>query len=276
MAFVNSSLPSSMAELRASGSLYIDGTMSPKSISPYTSPNLRGPSSLLTTRIIDAAGTDGSGSNFPPLHDKPVSHHSRKAIRPPTLAWARQEMPERGRDVFDLGSAPPTSPSSSLSVQLSTPTPAGTLVSSGPGDNDEEYEPPVSPSNDNTSESYCGQDLVIPVTPEFTATSITPVTPKTSLSFPHTPQSNRSGYSAGFDLIHKRDARPTDQDDNRPREVDPLWIFVGGLNTMGALPWDEDRVKAIFMQYGEIDDIQLIMPGEPNRNNYHSMSNVGK
>lgn len=43
---------------------------------------------------------------------------------------------------------------------------------------------------------------------------------------------------------------------------DPTAIFVGGLELHGRCTWDEQRLKRVFGQYGEIVEVKLVRPGE--------------
>jgi hypothetical protein len=43
---------------------------------------------------------------------------------------------------------------------------------------------------------------------------------------------------------------------------DQTTIFVGGLEVHGHSTWDEERLKRIFGQYGEIVEVKLVRPGE--------------
>ena len=43
--------------------------------------------------------------------------------------------------------------------------------------------------------------------------------------------------------------------------LDPTTIFVGGLDVHGRCTWDEQRLKRVFGQYGEIAEVKLVRPG---------------
>jgi RNA recognition motif-containing protein len=50
--------------------------------------------------------------------------------------------------------------------------------------------------------------------------------------------------------------------DVKARHVfDPTTIFVGGLETHGRCTWDEERLRRVFGQYGEIAEVKLVRPG---------------
>ena len=38
-------------------------------------------------------------------------------------------------------------------------------------------------------------------------------------------------------------------------------IFVGGLEIHGRCTWDEERLRRVFGQYGEIAEVKLVRPG---------------
>ena len=50
-------------------------------------------------------------------------------------------------------------------------------------------------------------------------------------------------------------------DANLRPDIDPLTIFVGGLEVHGRCTWDEHRLKRVFGQYGEIAEVKLVRPG---------------
>lgn len=61
-------------------------------------------------------------------------------------------------------------------------------------------------------------------------------------------------------------ARPTGTGDenidvNLCNVLDPTTIFVGGLDVHGRCTWDEQRLKRVFGQYGEIVEVRLVRPG---------------
>jgi RNA recognition motif-containing protein len=43
--------------------------------------------------------------------------------------------------------------------------------------------------------------------------------------------------------------------------LDPTTIFVGGLEVHGRCSWDEQRLRQVFGQYGEITEVKLVRPG---------------
>ena len=58
-------------------------------------------------------------------------------------------------------------------------------------------------------------------------------------------------------------AGPCDEnaDVNQRSAFDSTTIFVGGLEVHGRCTWDEQRLKKVFGQYGEIIDVKLVRPG---------------
>ena len=50
-------------------------------------------------------------------------------------------------------------------------------------------------------------------------------------------------------------------DINTHNVLDTTTIFVGGLDVYGRCTWDEQRLKRIFGQYGEIVEVKLVRPG---------------
>jgi RNA recognition motif-containing protein len=60
----------------------------------------------------------------------------------------------------------------------------------------------------------------------------------------------------------RRRAGPCDENiDVSLRAFDPTTIFVGGLEVHGRCTWDEQRLKSVFGQYGEIVEVKLVRPG---------------
>jgi hypothetical protein len=50
-------------------------------------------------------------------------------------------------------------------------------------------------------------------------------------------------------------------DINLRKVLDPTTVFVGGLDVHGRCTWDEQRLKRVFGQYGEIAEVKLVRPG---------------
>jgi RNA recognition motif-containing protein len=61
----------------------------------------------------------------------------------------------------------------------------------------------------------------------------------------------------------RRPPGPCDEnmDANVRNVFDPTTIFVGGLEVHGRCTWDEERLRRVFGQYGEIAGVKLVRPG---------------
>lgn len=62
-------------------------------------------------------------------------------------------------------------------------------------------------------------------------------------------------------MFPRKEKRFVDREDSGEREVDPFSIFAGSLDTTGPDPWHEERVRNVFSKYGEIEEIQFVLPG---------------
>jgi RNA recognition motif. (a.k.a. RRM, RBD, or RNP domain) len=80
-----------------------------------------------------------------------------------------------------------------------------------------------------------------PLTPDFTASSITPLTPKTGCGFPRTPR------SGNLEMMPNNCDGPY---------FDRLSLFVGGLPPY----WEEDNVGEIFQRFGGLESVKVIRP----------------
>jgi hypothetical protein len=85
----------------------------------------------------------------------------------------------------------------------------------------------------------------VPPTPDFTASSITPVTPKNASGFPRTPR------SGNLEMMPNGCEGPY---------FDPLSLFVGGLPPY----WEEENVKEIFQRFGGLESVKVIRPSTWN------------
>lgn len=220
------------------------------------------------------SGQSLDDSDFPPLHD---AGRSRKITRPPSLQWisrSAQPADPTNADCKD-GATQSPSPSSSLSVQPSTPGIARSTPS--PTNESEDVlvsQPPSSPTVSNdVSDTDQGQELEVPMTPEFTASSITPVTPKTGTSYPLTPLSATMMESVpSFDNHHTTPRRggrfgafvPNKDEGDASREVDPCSVFVGNLELNAVPGWSEERLRGVFEKYGQLEEVSFHTPGESN------------
>lgn len=227
----------------------------------HSTPLLHGPTAPLAASSVRAHRTDAQGqspqwseTDFPPLHGfGGMMDHDAQWIEP--------------REIREDESEKTTSDSpSSLSVQPSTPVPP--LGRNATGGEDTQ--------GDSTSSDAHVQELTMPPTPEFSVSSLTPVTPRTGTSFPRTPQSANMRGPAGVHvhdgsliqyadaMTPKKGARFAYHNDGAPemqeRYLDPLTIFVGGLEMFGPHAWDEDRLWELFGKYGEVENVQLVKP----------------
>ncbi|KAK7695345.1 hypothetical protein QCA50_002536 [Cerrena zonata] len=234
----------------------------------HSTPALRGPTSPLA--LVDGCAIDGQGqspqwseTDFPPLHGfNELMQHSARWIEP-------REIPE-----VDEHSEKATSDSpSSLSVQPATPVPPRQSNSVGGEDT----------QGDSTNPDRHVQELTIPPTPEYSVSPLTPITPRTGSSFPRTPQSAymrgpgvrvndgslvevenantvtpRKGAYYGYHAHGGEEVSPAEE-----RYLDPLTVFVGGLEMFGPHAWDEGRLWELFGKYGEVENVQLVKP--PNK-----------
>jgi hypothetical protein len=102
-----------------------------------------------------------------------------------------------------------------------------------------------------------------------------------SLASPFTPRSPRLVHpyaSSPFNLYDtfaippapqwsearlRRSAGPSDEniDDSSHNVPDSTTIFVGGLEVHGRCTWDEQRLRRVFGQYGDITEVKLVRPG---------------
>ncbi|CAL1694040.1 unnamed protein product [Somion occarium] len=264
------------------GSGSLDG-LSPASPEKWTfahsTPFLQEPTTSLassgqmTTSDAQAQSPQWSETDFPPLR-------ALAGLMDHGMRWADStEVQEVDGSDHEPSTSP--SPSSSLSVQPATPVPPH----EGSNADDEDGGVVTSSPSRLRIEVDDGQELAVPPTPEFSVSSLTPITPRTATSsFPRTPQ---SAHHTGFDQVHVDDGsyRGPVQEFHTPRkggrfgvygtqddvgfgvvnnhggrELDPLTIFVGGLEMYGPHAWDEEKLRRIFEQYGEIEDIQLVRP----------------
>jgi len=65
------------------------------------------------------------------------------------------------------------------------------------------------------------------------------------------------------EIRSREPAAPCDEniDVNLRNVQDQTTIFVGGLEVHGRCTWDEERLKRIFGQYGEVVEAKLVRPG---------------
>ncbi len=266
----------SSSNLRLTTSPYSEGAVSPQfnRWSPqYNANHMRGPSSPLVQRDsrteFTPTSVSGQGFNdadFPPLHEP---GRFRKLTRPPSLPWI-----PRGDHTANIdrgkGTTLSPSPSSSLSVQPSTPGVARPTPSP-PAEEGHNVLVSQLPSSltirDNIGEADVGQDITVPPTPDFTAASITPMTPKTGTSYPLTPLSpatmDSAAHSDHYNMTPRRTGRfggttMSRDDADVNREVDPCSVFVGNLDI--SVGWSEEQLRGIFEKYGRLEEVSFHVP----------------
>ena len=226
---------------------------------------LRGPPSPIASssgRIrTDTQGQSPqwSETDFPPLH----GFHQLMNCN---TRWIEPREIQEVEDTSEKGAS--DSPSS-LSVQPATPVPP--LGSNGPSGEETQ--------GDSTNPRARIQELTIPPTPEFSASSltVTPITPRTVTSFPRTPQSvymrapvhvhDGSATEATDAITPKKGGRfgyhhegVDSASEAEGKSLDPLTIFVGGLEMFGQHAWDEGKLWELFGKHGEVENVQLVKP----------------
>lgn len=109
-----------------------------------------------------------------------------------------------------------------------------------------------------------GQTLEIPPTPElsgacFTETP-TSAMPRTPIYPPMIGLGNvqyRNVDGCGIEIFNDNGFNASGFHE-REKEFDPKTIFVGGLEPYGPVPWDENRLKTVFQQYGEVENVRIV------------------
>ncbi|KAG5644609.1 hypothetical protein DXG03_008087 [Asterophora parasitica] len=110
-----------------------------------------------------------------------------------------------------------------------------------------------------------GQELDMPPTPGLGRSPLTPKTP----GFPATPtigdedihahrmsmRENFEGPEGGKDHGYYGDFASREQ-----RDIDPMTLFVGGLETFGPGAWDEEKVTKFFSRFGGLEDVKIVRP----------------
>lgn len=253
----------------------------------HSTPFLPAPPSPVTARddsgqqaLADTRSPNWSESDFPTLQiPRPGDAGSTSAHDRPS--WGDMDPDDDDIGVPE-GSVDSHSPSSSLSVQVSTPIGDITQRARGLEIDAKQSLSPLKPSRHHLE----GQELeVTPVTPDFSVSSLTPMTPRTGHDFPHTPTSPSGGLPMeGFHVRHPDDLTSrsptsyygtprksgrfgTRDDDERTenlgrRELDPMTLFVGGLEMYGEYAWDEEKLKDLFGRYDGIENINFVKPSK--------------
>lgn len=113
---------------------------------------------------------------------------------------------------------------------------------------------------------------VIALTPPFVENLASPFNPRSPGPIHPQVGSNFNFYDTfAIPLApHWPEARPRNlvgpcdenMDINMRNVFDPTTtIFVGGLEIHGRCTWDEERLRRVFGQYGEIAEVKLVRPG---------------
>lgn len=84
--------------------------------------------------------------------------------------------------------------------------------------------------------------------------------PSTPPKTPHTvfPLASRSSSEEDKPCVYVP-ARPLEDVANQG-SIDPLSIFVGGLEAVGPLAWDEEKVRQHFAKYGGLQHVKFVKP----------------
>ena len=98
------------------------------------------------------------------------------------------------------------------------------------------------------------QELFVPQTPALDASSITPITPGSQL--PITPTS----CDGNLPMRPKNLGEKENSMNRSSRELDPLTLFVGGLEMFGPGAWDEEKVKNFFARFGGLESVKVVRP----------------
>ncbi|KIJ66334.1 hypothetical protein HYDPIDRAFT_26694 [Hydnomerulius pinastri MD-312] len=148
-------------------------------------------------------------------------------------------------------------PNSDLRLSAVNPTPISSPV----------FTSPQAASADihcHASQADDGQEIEtdIPPTPEFGLSPITPKTPGSLML--RTPTT--ASYMGDFQSMSYKDFDCQSALSRFSRErrddaaVDPMTVFVGGLEMFGPNAWDEDKVRALFLKYGGVETVKVIRP----------------
>ncbi|KAL4241776.1 hypothetical protein ABKN59_000684 [Abortiporus biennis] len=226
----------------------------------HSTPYLRAPPSPMAphgSRICSEEMTSPqwNETDFPPLLNRGY-YRSCTSLR--ELHWTK---PVPGNSENGGESVTSPSPSSSLSVQPSTPIPDVTTTMSRL--NVSGGNPGVSSLSRFQSEGHLGHHSAIPPTPDVTMSSSgASITPTTSSSLPVTPLCSvremapiESGESFDGQDIDKR-LTATPRKYGKFTSVDR----EGGLDMFSGHEWDEGKLRSIFESYGSIENVQIVRP----------------
>jgi len=97
----------------------------------------------------------------------------------------------------------------------------------------------------------------MPQTPALDTSSITPITP--GFQFPITPTScdDNLDQSVRPKILEEKKNPMVNRSD---RELDPMTLFVGGLEMFGPGAWDEEKVKNFFTRFGGLESVKVVRP----------------
>ncbi|KAH9950895.1 hypothetical protein B0H21DRAFT_407380, partial [Amylocystis lapponica] len=246
-----------------------DLSLTPGTTFAHSTPFLHAPASPVTP--WSTKSPRWSPRDFPPLGDQHAGGHIFRSQS--SKLWGDRANDEE-ETALGAGSTASDSPSSSLSVNASTPLaePDADPIEDAP-----ELTTSSSPVQSRHSDFGSREADNTPLTPEFSLSPITPLTPRTGHNFPQTPTSAISSTAFGgsqslYDETDYKGLRNfTPRGSGRlggrdgplrdtGRELDPATIFVGGLEIFGTHVWTEAQLHSHFGRFGQIEDIQLVRP----------------
>lgn len=109
-----------------------------------------------------------------------------------------------------------------------------------------------------------GQTLEMPPTPELSGACLvetpTSALPRTPIYPPMMGLGNaryRNVEGGGIEIFNDNGFNASSFQE-REKEFDPKTIFVGGLEPYGPVPWDENRLRNVFQQYGEVENVRIV------------------
>jgi hypothetical protein len=119
----------------------------------------------------------------------------------------------------------------------------------------------------NTEEATtAGQavDHVTVHTPSLVTSPITPVTPPneqlvTPIDPPHI-NFSRLSLSKSDNYFSNPSEIPSTNSPTASSSIDPLSIFIGGLNVQGNAAWNEEKVAEHFGNFGTIQNVRFLHP----------------
>lgn len=246
----------------------------------HSTPFIGAPLSPNTSRAFSGNGLRQVGEqanspswsehDFPPLLDKQPERRFHFSGDTDTRRWGDRDMHEDGIDDLDAAF---TSARSESSLPLKSATPCTEENNSLQAISDVDLVQSFTGSCGTSGDGDGLAGDAIPLTPGFSLSPITPLTPKTSGNFPRTPSTASSvpASDVNFNEIPRSQMAPfgTPQnsakygsDGDGVREFDPSTIFVGGLEMFGPNAWDETKLRRLFERYGSIETIQLVRPGQ--------------